>query len=218
MSLTASPSPEPLLIQIYPDTLHLRVVLERVHAHLAAEAALFVAAKRRSGVVDVVRVDPDCARLQLARDVMRLLDVPGPHRGGESVSRVVRAGDRLVDIGKLDGRKHRAEDLLARDGHLWRHAIEYRRLQKVPPAGPDVGAAAAGDEGGAFLLCDFDVSQVVVELRLRGDGAETRLRIHRIAWCHLLRSRRHLVDELALDRLVDEQPRSSRAHFSLAVE
>ncbi len=64
-----------LLIQVHPDALHLRVVLERVHAHLAAEAALLVAAERRRGVVDVVGVDPDRAGLELARDVVRLLDV-----------------------------------------------------------------------------------------------------------------------------------------------
>src|SRR5213594_4106029 len=59
------------LIQIHPDALHLRVVLERVHAHLAAEAALLVTAERRGRVVDIVRVDPDGPRLELARHIVR---------------------------------------------------------------------------------------------------------------------------------------------------
>ena len=41
-----------------------------------------------------------------------------PDRRGEAVVRVVGARDRLVDVGELDRREHRAEDLLARDRHL----------------------------------------------------------------------------------------------------
>src|SRR5829696_2996568 len=105
-------APGALHIQIHPDTLHLGVMLERVRAHFPAEAARLVAAERRGGVVDVVGVDPDGARLELARDVMRLLDVAGPDRRRQSVWRFVGARDRLVDVGKLNRREYRPENLL----------------------------------------------------------------------------------------------------------
>jgi hypothetical protein len=54
-----------LHVQVHPDALDLRVVLERVGRHLAAEAAGLVAAERRGGVVDVVGVDPDRPGLEL---------------------------------------------------------------------------------------------------------------------------------------------------------
>ena len=60
--------------------------------------------------------------------------------------RVVGARDRLVEVGELDRREHRPEDLLARDRHLRRHVGEDRRLHEVALAGADVGALAAGDE------------------------------------------------------------------------
>src|SRR6267378_6331123 len=43
-SLHGDPETVALHVEIHPDTLDLRVVLERMHAHLAPEAALLVAA------------------------------------------------------------------------------------------------------------------------------------------------------------------------------
>src|SRR5688500_7814009 len=55
-------------VQIDPDTLDLRVVLECVGAHLAAEAALLVAAEGRGCVADVIGVHPDRAGLRPSCD------------------------------------------------------------------------------------------------------------------------------------------------------
>src|SRR6476646_7987026 len=95
------------LRKIDPYRLDLRVVVERVHAHLAADATLFVAAKGRGRVVDVVSVDPDRAGLKFGRDVVRLLDVARPDAGGQAVDRVVGAGDGLIDVREVDRREHR---------------------------------------------------------------------------------------------------------------
>src|SRR5262245_63518936 len=72
------PLPSALEVQVHPDGFHLRIVLERVRAHFAAEAARLVAAEGGRGVVHVVGVDPDGARLELPRYVVRLLDVARP--------------------------------------------------------------------------------------------------------------------------------------------
>src|SRR5687768_2347718 len=111
------PSPAATLsdseIEIHQDALDLRVVLERVGGHVATESALLVAAKRSGGVVDVVGIDPDGAGLELAGNVVRLLDVPGPDPGCEPVGRVVGTGDSFVEIGEFDRRQHRPEDFFA---------------------------------------------------------------------------------------------------------
>src|SRR5256885_10774543 len=61
-----------------------------------------------------------------------------------------------------------------------RDAVEHRRLKEIAFAGPDIRPAAARQQRRAFLLRDVDVAQVVLELLLRRDRAEPRLRIHRI--------------------------------------
>ena len=91
--------------------------------------------------------------LQLARDVVGLLDVARPDAGGEPVGRVVGARDRFVEIRELDRREHGPEDLFARDRHLRRHVGEDRRLDEVALAGADVRALAAGNQRRAFLSC-----------------------------------------------------------------
>src|SRR5574337_1415357 len=89
-ALSPQPSALHLNIQIHPYALYLRVVLERVDAHLAAEPAGLVAAERRRRVVDVVGVDPDRAGLEPARREVRFLDVTRPDAGREAVARRVR--------------------------------------------------------------------------------------------------------------------------------
>ena len=90
-------------------------MLERVHAHFPPEPALLVPAKRRRRVVNVVGVDPDGARLKLSRHVMGLLDIPGPDGRRQTIRCRIRTLDGLVQVGEIDGRQDRAEDLFARD-------------------------------------------------------------------------------------------------------
>src|SRR6059058_3073432 len=80
------------------------------------------------------------------------------------------------------------------------------------------GAQLVAGGGRAFLLRRLDVTQIRFELLLRRDRAETRFGIQRIARRHLLRTRGDLVDELVLDRFVDEKPRSGCADFAFAIE
>src|SRR5262249_41472934 len=75
--------------QIDPHGLRLGVVVERVHSHLAAEAALLVAAERRRRVIHVVRIHPHGAGLQPRGDDVRLLDVSGPDARCQAVLAVV---------------------------------------------------------------------------------------------------------------------------------
>src|SRR5438132_1067147 len=67
------------------DALHLGVVVEGLHAKLAAEAGLLVAAEGEAGEGGVGGVDCDNARLDLSGDAVGAADVPRPEGSGQAV-------------------------------------------------------------------------------------------------------------------------------------
>src|SRR5262249_29472029 len=101
--------------EVHPHRLDLGVELERGLAHLAAEAALLVAAEGRGGVEDVVAIDPDRSRLERLGELVRLRDVGGPDRGGEAVRRVVSGLRDLLHVLERDRADDRSEDLFLQD-------------------------------------------------------------------------------------------------------
>src|SRR5262249_13082076 len=144
--------------QVHPDRLDLRVFLEGVVAALAAEARLLVAAEGEARVVEVVGVDPDRARLQRLRRAQRLLGVSRPDTGRDAVDRRVADRDGIGLVLERERREDRPEDLLARDRHLRRHAVEDRRLEEGAPAA-DRDGIAARDEPRALLFAALDVAR-----------------------------------------------------------
>src|SRR5262249_44708158 len=164
---------------------------EGVVAALAAEARLLVPAEGEARVVEVVGVDPDRARLQRLRRAERLLDVPRPDRGGEAVDRRVADRDGIALVLEGERREDRPKDLLARDRHLRRHAVEDRRLEDRALAA-DRDGVAARDEPRALILAALDVARDVLALLLGDERAEPRLGIERVARRHLLRALRDL--------------------------
>src|SRR6202043_1999849 len=85
-------------------------------------------------------------------------DVTGPYRGREAIDHVVGDLDRLLDGLESDGRQHRPENLLARDGHGRLHPLEHRRLDEVAAAVLAHPAAADADAG-AVAPAGVDVAQ-----------------------------------------------------------
>src|SRR3954451_4972312 len=67
-----------------PNRLQLCVMLDGVGAQLASEAGLLVAAEGHGRVHGTISIDPDGARLQPARECVRLLDIIRPDAGGET--------------------------------------------------------------------------------------------------------------------------------------
>src|SRR5512132_3434009 len=120
--------PAPLRRQVDPDGLHLGVLLEGVSSALSAEAALLVSAEGEAGIVEVVRVDPDRARLERLRRAQRLLDVARPDGGGEAVDGAVAHGDRVRLVLERQRGEHGTEDLFPGDRHPGCDAVEHRRL------------------------------------------------------------------------------------------
>src|SRR5206468_4506929 len=130
------------------DRLGLGVGEEPFLAQLSSEPALLDASEGRRRIELVVRIDPDRPGAQGLRRAVRLLDVARPDTGAQSVERIVRLFEDLVEALEADHRKNRAEDLLARDLHLIRDAVENRRLDEVPVRALDLRAASAEDDRG----------------------------------------------------------------------
>ena len=150
------------------------------------------------------------ARIALAaRCAFRMSFVQTP--GGEAVNRVVGDGQRLVEIPDRDRRQNRAEDLLLRDLHVVADAVEHGRLDEEA-VGQCGDLAAAGDDGRAVL------------------PAALRCRTSTRSCCSLLTSgpilvsaskgspiaqvpgvRDDAIEQLVLDRAVDDEPRAGVA-------
>src|SRR5207244_7320805 len=114
-----------------PDGLRLGVVLQRLFPEISSEPGELVAAERRCGIVEVVRVDPDSAGLDGAGHAVRLLDVLGPDAGGEAVHRAVGELDAFGLVREREHREYRPEDLLVHDLHAGLGAVKYGRLDVV---------------------------------------------------------------------------------------
>src|SRR6185436_15907994 len=186
------------------------VLLVQVLVHplapaLAAVAALAIAAEPARGVEQVGRVDPDGARLHLARPVEREVDVLGPDAGREAVGRVVGELDRLGGRAEAHRHQHRPEDLDLSDGRRRLDSGEQRRRieEAILRAGP------RGLPQGRALL-DALLHQLLDPLELdRGHyRADVDGLVERVADAQLLHARAQLLDQLVRDRLRDQQPRS----------
>src|SRR2546428_11979132 len=93
----------------------MRVEEDRVDPLLLPEAGLLPPEERRLREGDRELVDGDHARLQAARDGVRLRDVLGPDARRETVRRVVRVADLVGQVGEAPRRDYVTEDLLPGD-------------------------------------------------------------------------------------------------------
>src|SRR5437879_9950213 len=77
------------LPHVQPHGFHLGIVVQGVHAQLAAESGAFVATERQRRIHQPVRIDPHRARPQPAGDAVGFLAVTGPDRGRQPIALTV---------------------------------------------------------------------------------------------------------------------------------
>ncbi len=113
---------------------------------------------------------------------MGAADVLADHAGGQAEGGVVGAAHHFVLVVVGEDAHHRPEDLFLDDGHVIAAVGEHGR-QHVGAIGQRAfgGAAAAGQQAGAFGLAAFDVAQHVFHVREAGQRAEVGLGGHRVA-------------------------------------
>src|SRR3989442_7766362 len=111
-------------LEVHEDVLHVRVEQHRVDPLLMAEARLLPPEERGLRESDRELVDGARPRLQAARDRVRLRDILGPDACRETVRRVVRVADRVVQVGEVPRRDDGTEDLLPGDACTWRRVLQ----------------------------------------------------------------------------------------------
>src|SRR5208283_2690343 len=154
-----------------PDRLQVHVLVDRMRRAVASEARLPEAAERRSERRAVVRVDPDRAGADGARQPMRCVHVARPHRGGKAVDRVVGEPHRLGLGRERNDHDDRSKNFFLSDVHGVGGAVKNRRLH-IEPAGLGERASASVRDPCAFLLAKLDIAEHAVHLPLLDHRAE----------------------------------------------
>src|SRR6266516_1126188 len=185
-----------------PHRLRLEVTVQGFTSEVSAKSRCLKPAKRRARIVEVVRVDPNCAGANRLRRAMRLLDVLRPDSSGEAVDRVIRELHALLEIVAREHREHAVKD---RGFDVIALAVGLRRLPTSHELSP-------------FVHTLLDVGEHGLLLFLGDEGAEPGVLIERIAGGHLLGALGELLDHLRMHRFLDQQARPRGAHFALAVE
>src|SRR5580693_9780040 len=191
--------------RIDPHALFLEVFADRRETALAPNARTLIAAKGRKVARRPIGVDPDRAGLEALSHGERSPDALGPHACRKAVPRVVGDLDRLFLVVERDHREDRAEDFLLRNAHLGLDLGEDGRLDEPSfSAFGTRGLTAAEHARGALAFGDFDVVEHLLELwpgRYRPDLSRVE---QRVAHARGLAERNEFVDELVVDRTMDQ--------------
>ena len=183
--------------------------MQGVRPHLAADAALLITAERNGVRHQSVIIHPDRAGPEPGGHAMRPLQIVRPHRGRKAVRRVVGDLESLSLFGKPDQRRNRTEDFFARHPAAVAHIAENRRLDKITLA---IHTLAAGQDSQTLsLLGNFEITQNLLVLHLVGERAKLRLGIERVADDHLASLRDHLLGDLVINAVLDENARAGHA-------
>src|SRR5207249_2062925 len=192
------------VVQVDPDLLETRQVLDHRDAVLPPVAGELVAAEGRVRLDHVPGVDPHGPGLQPLGEAVGALQVLRLHAGGEPIDDVVADAHGVVLVAEAEDARHRAEDLLLGDLHpvvdlgedrgLVVEALGERRILRLP---------AAAAEAGALLLADLDVALHLAELLLRDQRTHPGREVHRVADLDLLRALDEALDEPVVEAVLD---------------
>src|SRR5271154_2313747 len=202
-------------LELDGDRFHFGVLLQSVFAQFTSYTRLLEAAKRSSGVENVVAVHPNRTGANTVRDRVGFLDIARPHSRGQTIVGAVRTLYHLVYALKGDNAHYRTEDLFLGDLHVVLNIGEDGRLDEVTAVSDSIATA---DELGTLRAARLDVAHDFVELRLIDLRTLFRVGIERVADGSIPRSDAALFDELVVDLLLDEHPRSGAAALAVIEE
>src|ERR1700722_15205947 len=198
--------------RIDPHALFLEVFADRRETALAPNARTLIAAKGRKVARRPIGVDPDRTGLEALSHGERSPDALGPHARGKPVLRVVGDLDRLFRVVESDHREDWPEHFLLRDAHFGFDPREDRRLDKPSFAALWTRAFGAAENArGALAFGDFDVVEHLLELRPGRDRTDLSRVEKRVAHAGGLAQCNELVDELVVDRTMDQRARAGDA-------
>src|SRR6266487_2288436 len=183
-----------------------------MHAALAAEARLLVAAEGRRRVELVERIRPDDTGLHLRGDLEDLGALVGPDARREAVRDVVGLFDRLFRSAERHDGEYRTEDLLSRDPVGLRNAGEEGRRQ--PEASLRKGAGGLMNLG-PFFDAAGDQLPDLLELYPGVDRSDVRVLVQGVAQTQCRDPILQFREDRLCDRLLHEKPRARAADVPL---
>src|SRR6266487_6232657 len=201
------------------DVLDLSVGGEFVEALLAADAGVLEAAEGGAGEVAGGVVDPDVAGFDVVGEAVGGGQVAGEDTGGEAIADAVGDGDRLLVAGHWQHRQDRAEDLLLGQAGVGADLVEQGGAQEhAAGVGRVLHRAAASCDPGAFGAADLQVLEHLLVLAAVDDRAGVGGLGGGRAGLQGVDAAGELLDELAVDRCVDQQARGGAAGLPLPGE
>ena len=99
--------------------------------HLLPPARLFVPAKGKSGVEDIVAVNPYRSAAKFRDNTMRFADIFGLYSRRQAVNAIIRRRDDFFDILKRHGADYWAEDLFLNDFPVGLRIDQHGWFQKI---------------------------------------------------------------------------------------
>src|SRR2546425_11289296 len=175
-------------LEVHEDVLYVGVEQDRVDPLLLPEAGLLPPEERRLREGDRELVNRDHPRLQPARDRVRFRDIWGPDARRETVRRVVRVPDRLVEVGEVPCRDDGTEDLLPRHAYARRRILEHRGPDEISiPEIGGIGATASCEHLRALRDAFLDRLHDVRRMVPRDQGAHLDVVFQRRAQPRLFR-------------------------------
>src|ERR1700734_4055247 len=201
--------------RIDPHALFLEVFADRGQTALSPDPGTLIAAEGRKVTYRAIGVDPDGAGLEALRHRKCGPDVLGPDASREAVLGVVGDLDRFFLVVESDYREDRAEHFLLRDAHIGLDPRENGRLDKPSVSAFGArGLTAAEHARGALALGDFDVVEHFLELRPGRYRPDLSRVEQRVAHARGLAERHEFVDELVVDRTMNQRARPGDASLA----
>src|SRR6476469_4484335 len=143
---------------------------------------------------------------------MGLADIAGPDCRRQTIDRLVRRREYLLQVSKWHGADNRPKDFLLRDLHLLRGVDQHGRFDKVA----SVAQLMPADHClGAFGETRLQVAEYAPLLLVRHQRAHLRGEIHTRPHLDLLCILSHACHYLVEDTLLNKEPRACAAALAL---
>src|SRR5438093_4120696 len=220
---TCATSPAPTISPISASlsrrddrVLHVGVEVEAPHATLPADPGVARPAEGRVQIADEEAVDPHGPGDETIRNPVCTLGVTRVERGGEAEVGRVRKRDSIVLVDERLRREHGAEHLLREDLRAGRRVREQRRT--VVEAAELRGDTATEHEPGAVRLRATDEPVDALQVLPRDQGPEVGRLVPWVAQTDRRRGSREALDEIVVDRALDQETRARQADLAGVVE
>src|SRR6202030_4222742 len=183
---------------------------------LAAEAGLLVSAPWCLNVSGLHVIDPHDPGAQSLYHAKRFVNVTSPHRGRQTVRRVVRDADGIRLAVKRNHRCYRPEDFFASDARTIVHVEENRRLQVISLS--ELLGPPAADSYLGFLFSKLKIRTYAIVLLFTYQRAHLGFALQRRAQLDAFGLLGHGLDKFGIDLFLDENAAARRADFALVNE